>query len=136
MYVIDSSVVLKLLVQEDDSDRAAGFCARCMADGVGLCAPDILLYEVSNVLVRKKKLAVDAVATACEMILDTGLRLRIADVGFILRAAKIACSTGASVYDASYAALAAEEGGVLVTADQRLVNLCGSAADIRLLSSF
>ena len=136
MYVVDSSVILKLLVQEDDSDKAAGFCASCMAGGIGLCAPDILLYEVGNILVRKRKLAIGAVTTAFEMILDTGVRLRIADVGFILRAAEIAGSTGASVYDASYVALAAEEGGVLVTADERLANLCGSAAHIRLLSSF
>jgi predicted nucleic acid-binding protein len=133
LYVIDSSVALKWLLDEEDSDRAQALCERCIAGTASMVAPDILLYEVVNILLRKRRLPIAEATAGVQIIFGTGIRLRVPDQRLMIRAAEIADETGASAYDASYVALAQEENAPFVTADARLVKLCRSVAEVRLL---
>ena len=128
--VIDASVVIKLLVTEDDSDSAH----RLFDDlaGARVAAPEILLTECASALwlrVRRGLLALE-VGEA-----QLGFARRIAE-GFevwplsalVFPAWRLATSLGITVYDACYVALAEAQGVPLVTADKRLVRSCASLA--------
>lgn len=135
VIVLDASVAAKLCVREPDSDRASEVVR---AAGDGLAAPDLLWAEVASVLwkrVRRGDLGADAAVEALELLMDLPVRIEPID-RYAASALRIALATGRSVYDGVYIAMAAAEGGVLVTADERLVNgLAGTplAAHVRWL---
>ena len=135
MYVVDASVVLKWFLQEDDSPKALDLYAKALGDEVELAAPDILLYEVANILVRKRKASRGQAENAVRLVLDSGLNVSEPDHDPLSDSIRIAAAAGLTVYDASYVALAAQMSGTLITADLRLAELAGSLADIRLLST-
>ncbi len=136
MYVIDASVALKWFVRENDSDKALALCEQALLGSLDMAAPDMLLYEVANILLRKIELTPSQVQNSIRQLLDTGISFSALDAGLIFRAIHVAGTTGASVYDASYVALALEVNGTLVTADRRLAKLAESQADIRMLDTF
>ncbi len=126
--VIDASVVVKLLVPEDDSDSAH----RLFDDlaGARVAAPELLLTEVTSALwlrVRRGLLALE-VGEA-----QLGFARRISQ-GFevwplsalVFPAWRLATSLGITVYDACYVAVAEMQGVPLVTADRKLVRRCAA----------
>lgn len=126
--IVDASVVVKWLVTEDDSDRAAEVMR------LPLVAPESLVPECLGALRKRvqrglmfERDAVDAahilaragiafepVQPLAPAILELSLRLSL------------------STYDCAYLALAHKLEGVLITADQRLVSRCrqSDAADL------
>ena len=62
--VVDASLAVKWLVDEEDSDKALALRRSWMASGVQLAAPSLMLAEVSNALHRK--------------VVDGGLALQVA----------------------------------------------------------
>lgn len=126
--IVDASVVVKWLVPEQGSDRAAGL----MRLPVG--APDSLVPECLNA-VRKKvlrgELTRDAAIEAAELLSMAGIALESTQP---LAADILALSMRLSLpaYDCAYLALARRQDGVLVTADARLVSRCREpdAADL------
>jgi predicted nucleic acid-binding protein len=127
-WVVDASVVIKWLVNEEGSERAAQLMAQPVA------APELLIPECVNVLWGKvvrgmlpegeAQIGASALQSAGVVlepmqplaadILDLSLRLRH------------------SAYDCTYLALARKLGGVLVTADRKLLARCRQpdAADL------
>lgn len=136
MYIIDASVAIKWILQEEDSDKALSLCEQALYGNIEIAAPDMLLYEVTNILVRKMKLEPWQVEKAIRELLGTGIATSSPDAELMIRAAEIAWETGASVYDAAYVALALDQKATLVTADRRLARLVGSRADICMLDTF
>jgi predicted nucleic acid-binding protein len=128
-YVIDTSVVIKTYVQEQDSGKAVRLRDEYLQGVHELIAPDIFPTEMCNVL----------------MILERGGRLNPGDanlcfgqflvtvpplfsaIPLLPRALEIARQFRQSVYDSLYVALAEREGCELVTADNRLVLAVQSA---------
>ena len=53
--VVDASVVVKWLVEEDDSDVARALREEWRADNVRMLAPRMLLNETANALLRKER---------------------------------------------------------------------------------
>lgn len=119
--VVDTSVAIKWYVPEPGAHRAL----ELLSSDNHLIAPDLLVCEFGNVLwnkVRRGELtsteATDiarALVTACPVTLRASLACSVA-------ALDIALHLGRSVYDALYISLAVAEGGIYVTADERLVN--------------
>lgn len=121
VLVIDTSVAIKWYVPEPETQQA--LAVRSTENH--LVAPDLLVAEFGNVLwkkVRRRELDIaearDIVAAftrACPLALRSSLPYATAAVEVALRFER-------TVYDALYISIAVAEGGLYVTADERLVN--------------
>jgi predicted nucleic acid-binding protein len=118
VYVVDASVVVKWFVPEIHSDKAR----RLLGAGNDFVAPDLLFAETANTIWKKVRRK--------ELTFDEGRRL-VADMRGIAvesvscralaeDAHALADTTGRTVYDCMYVALAARLSTRSITADDRL----------------
>ena len=115
--VVDTSVVLKWIVAEDDS-----YVARRLI-GLPLVAPDLIRAELANALWKKVVIRreVDAAqAQAGLSIVSTALRL-VPSAPLADRALALGLRLRHPVYDCFFVALAQQLDFPLVSADRRLV---------------
>ena len=138
MFVVDASVVIKWFVPEVRGDAAR----RWLASPHEYIAPDLLFPEAGNAIWKKvrrgeltadegQRLAVDLSGVAVESI---SMRNLMQD------AHALALSTGLTVYDAMYLALAVRLKTQVITADNRLAQALAqhpiTAAHVRLVQTF
>lgn len=120
--VIDASVALKWVVEEQGSDEAASLLAGLAAGSLSLAAPDHLIGEVGNGLRKRVAQHVlsgsDAVA-AMASIADLGLEL-VSDPDRWFRCLAVALDWQLTTYDALYVLLARDLDAELITADIRV----------------
>jgi predicted nucleic acid-binding protein len=125
VLVVDASVAVKCLVVEPGSDLAWTLLESALRRHDRLVAPDVVLLEVASVIRRAGRrgdLGPGEVQQAIQLL--ESLPVRVVTVRRLWRPAlECALSTGASVYDAAYVALAAGLGVPLVTADAALVQV-------------
>ena len=122
--VVDASLALKWVVEEEYSNEALGLWDRWQADVEELVAPPIFRPEIANALhqkVRRGEVGRPEAAEGLERLVSTvaideptGLYRRAMDLA-------AAFKLGA-VYDSLYVALAELERCEMWTADRRLVN--------------
>ncbi len=114
--VIDASVALKWVLEEDGSDLAIGLIERDE-----LSAPDLLLIECANTLamrVRRKLLSADDADLALSKIVAVPKRLH-GSSGLVAHAQSLAIEMERSAYDCLYLALALATDTVMITADRK-----------------
>lgn len=120
---VDPSLALKLVLEEDYSDRAHALWACWVAADIEVMAPCHLGFEVTSVIrnhVSRGEISPQAGRAAFEAILAQGIRLIHPDV-LLERAWELAEQFGRpTAYDACYLALADMAGCELWTADRRL----------------
>ena len=85
-----------------------------------IAAPELLTYEVSNILMLKRKDSQDAVAGFLSFY-AAGIQLEPPDASQLVRAMELAHRYKTTVYDACYVALAQTFRCRFVTADERLL---------------
>ncbi len=116
--VCDASVLFKLLIEEEDTDRASALAA-----SYELGAPELVVAEIGNALwarVHNRVLGRDAAEELIEQLLDLPLDMRPLRP-LLSRALAIAHVFGHPIYDCFYLALAESLGVPLVTADRRFI---------------
>jgi predicted nucleic acid-binding protein len=124
-YVLDASVALKWVRDEEDSGRALFLRVELQRGLHEYVAPDIFPVEISHVLTkfyRQNILTADEAETHLASIMATLPQL-VPSVDLLPAAFAIAQKTRTSFYDALYIALAESEGVALITADQRMAKL-------------
>jgi predicted nucleic acid-binding protein len=125
--VIDASIALKWVIDENDSDRAAALLARWFVEGTTLLAPALLIYEVTNAVYQRIRNGIfdsDDARQALENVLLTELELVFPKNSTLsVRAMELAQQYRLpATYDAHYLALAEREQCEYWTADTRLWN--------------
>jgi len=122
-YVIDSSVALKWVLPEKDSDKAIRLRDDYRQGLHELIAPDWFILEVMNILgksaARKIITSVEAIQHLADILRNAPVffpSLPLADQTF-----QLALKDQRAVYDLLYLALAQQEKFDLVTADNALV---------------
>ena len=118
--VIDASVAVKWLIEEEGSDAAR----RLAASGEDLHAPRLMASEVANALWRKARLGEidhDSARASIAAIPEMPV-LWNADETLSVDALRFALMLDRAVYDCVYLALARRIDGRLVTADARFAN--------------
>lgn len=120
MRVVDASVVLGWLLRHP---LPAGH-ARVLDDHVGgerpAAAPELLQYEVANVLARGAGLDAAAARSGYERFVALEIQTFALGDEEYRAALELALTRNITVYDAGYVALALALGTRLVTADRRL----------------
>lgn len=119
-YVIDTSVALKWYYQEEEKEVKQAFKLRedYRQRKVDLYAPDLLVYELANVLRYKKDLEESYIDDAIESVYEMRL-LKPATQETIKEAVRIALQYNASVYDTVYLAFAEGHRSWFLTADRQ-----------------
>lgn len=118
-HVVDTSVALKWVVREDDSDVALLWV------GTPLAAPDLVRAEFANALwkkVRRKEIQPGQARRAFPRALEAVTLVPASPL--IERALAIAIELSHPVYDCVYLALAESLDVRLLTADGRLAQAC------------
>ena len=117
-FVVDTSVAIKWIVEEEGSDKAE------LLQGADMVAPALLRIEAGNVL---RTIAAKQALTQ-ERAIDLFLFMQTAPVTIIeadepleRRALELALALGHPVYDCVYLALAERMERRLITADRRFI---------------
>ncbi len=125
LVVVDASLLIKLWVPENLSEKAVRLQAAWADSGVERFAPSLIDYEIVSALNRKLlsgALSADQVDSALELAFEDSLQ--IIDTNDMHRdALRIARRLGLhSTYDAHYLAIADDLDCEFWTADERLYN--------------
>lgn len=120
MVVIDTSVAFKWFsAAEDDSKTALKLLADHIKNKNPILIPNLFFYEITNAWTTKKGFKVEYInenLNLLEKYMLTSVQLNFASLKI---AASISKQYNVSVYDASYAVLARENGCDLITADEK-----------------
>lgn len=118
--VLDASVLLKWFLEEPGSAAALELKRRYLEGEVAIALPDLALYEVPNVLRFKRHVPEAEVKAAVRALWELGLDIVAPKESLLEHAIHLSFTTGLSLYDCAYVALANELNAVLMTADNRL----------------
>jgi predicted nucleic acid-binding protein len=131
--VLDASVILKwVLDAETEPGHAAAnsLLERWQQGELSLLVPSLWLFEAGNILILKRPGDADEALTA---LWDLGLEEVPFSRGLIQRTIALAQRHGVTFYDASYLAVAEQNGAVLVTADGKFFRRLPAGLPVELL---
>jgi predicted nucleic acid-binding protein len=122
-WVLDASVLAKLLFKEGDTEhaRTVVFSTR------RFIAPDFIFVEFASIAAKKVRRGEEDAAYAADALQRVGpILVEVTPAkGLASRAFRLAAEHGVSVYDGLYLALAMDRDLVVLTADMRLVGRSG-----------
>lgn len=136
MIILDASVILKWLLPEAERDIALSFLDAHVEGQEQVAVPELLYYEVGNVLAVKTKLSVESVVEAMRYLFDLELSSFTLGQREYLEAMNVSRSHGVSVYDACYVVLARSLDASFVTADEKLVQKTKDMTFVQTLKSY
>jgi predicted nucleic acid-binding protein len=135
MIVLDASVILKWIFEEPETPAALQWRDSHVAGKEKIAAPELLYYELANVLATKTSLSAENASSIFQHLLNMEM------VTFTLGELEFAASIQmahrykVSVYDASYAVLAQRFDCSFLTADRKLYQRIKSLGSVRLLTA-
>ena len=135
-YVIDTSVAVKWLSDEDDTDKALQLRKDLLDAECQLIIPDLLIYEISNALRHNPHLSDDDVKLALASLFNMSLVMKTPDPACMDRAIDLAFEFDVSVYDAYFLALARIEKIPFITADYTFLKRMKGYSNIVSLSDY
>ena len=138
--VVDASLAVKWLVEEDDTDKAHAALQSWVARDIARIAPHLMPFEVANALHRRVvrgELNVGDSTRMMARLLESRLEFH-QPPGLHVRALQLASQLKQSAaYDAHYLALAESVGCELWTADERFYRAASSSVgNLRWIGDF
>jgi predicted nucleic acid-binding protein len=122
VVVPDSSIVIKWFRQsEADAEQAEALRQAHLEGQLLFIVPDLLLYEIANVLRFKSDLDEAAVRSAVRSLTQINLEISPITEPRLQQVIALAYQHEITVYDASFITLAEETGGDFVTTDEKLL---------------
>lgn len=118
-YVIDASAIVKLFSHEEGSVAVRKLFQQSELGTVLLRAPDLLLYEVGNVLGKSKKLPRGEVVAGITLLQNSQIIFSPLDAIIISYTALFMEKYNLTFYDAAYGALAHTENVPLISANPK-----------------
>jgi len=136
MHVLDTSVVVKWYVEEEDSDKARILMQNHLDGKSTLVVPDLLIYEVANALKYSGAFSEKEICESVQDLYDLKLDIIAPLPSVIYPAIKISLTKDIAFYDAFYLALAQEIKSPLITADKKLYQKVKDLEFVKLLTEF
>jgi len=134
MIVLDASVILKwLFLAETNRDKAIEIMERHLTEQDFIAVPDLLPYEITNVLATKANVSEQEALAGISQILSYELEINSADPVDHAAMLRLSRAHHISVYDAAYVHLAQKLNCPLITADEKLYEKTKSLPGVRLL---
>ena len=122
--VVDANIVLKWVLNEDDSSKAVALFPEWKRERTIVLAPSLLIYEASNILYREtraKKISNNTAQSGINMILRTVVLVSLNEPTLYLRAMALSERFGLpAAYDTQYLSLAEREECELWTSDTKM----------------
>lgn len=121
-FVADASVILKWFSKfgEEDLQRALILREGFRKRRIDLFAPELLIYEISNVLRYKEMLSESLIFEAMSSIYEMDILFPV-NLHIMADAVVLARKYGITVYDSTYLSFAQHVGCHLITADKKLL---------------
>jgi len=133
--LLDSSVVIKWFRKDEVlRDRAIQLRQAYLDGQLTIYVPDLLVYEIANVLRYKPDLDRAQVQQALESLFAMQIKIKDITGGVIRRAIEIAYSYGITVYDAAFVAMAEHLETDFITADEKLGQMLQNISCVRYLA--
>lgn len=119
MIVLDTSVILKWYLEEEDSDKALNYLKEYLNRQINITVPDLILYEISNALRYNKDFIVNDIKLVIESIYLSKIKIVSPTIELINQAIEFSSSFDVSIYDSTYLALASLFNFQFITADEK-----------------
>jgi predicted nucleic acid-binding protein len=120
IIVIDSSVIIKIIASEADSDAAVKIFDNLEKNKTKIILPNIVFLEILNALFfGQSKLNSVEIEKAINHLFNFNLEIVQVEKDIIAQTTKIMCDFKITSYDALFVALAASRNCVLLTADRK-----------------
>jgi predicted nucleic acid-binding protein len=120
MRILDTSVIYKWYVEEEDTAKALLLRDDFVRRGVETVIPDFLFLELSNALRYNPKMEQEDVEDIVDNLFELGLETVVTTPTLTKEALRIAYDYQITVYDALYLALAQNLEFEFITADKKL----------------
>lgn len=120
--LLDTSVVAKWFILEEDSERATDLRREHTRDQLLLHAPDILLMELANALRYSPVVSAGEIPETFQLIFDLEIVIVPFDLDILVSAISLSSRHDLAVYDAYFLALAQALEIPLITADRRMLS--------------
>jgi predicted nucleic acid-binding protein len=134
MIVLDASVVLKWLFDDEDgAERASGLKDAHVAGHEIVAVPDLLFYEIGNVLTTKTRLPEAAMGEAFSLLWEFSLERFDLGLEEFQGSLALAGKYKITLYDAAYIELSRRLKCSFVTADKKLYEKVKSIKTVKLL---
>lgn len=119
-FVIDASVILKLFTKDRESDLEKALQIRedYRTRKIDLFAPELLIYEMTNVLRYKEALQDEIVLKAISSIYSMDILIPV-NLQIMKDAFCLAREHDITIYDSTYLSCAQYSGCFLITADKK-----------------
>lgn len=122
MIVLDASIIFKWIVKNEDyRDRAIKLLERHMEGTEEILVPELLFYEIANVLATRTKTSDSAIRKGIMLLYESSFNVYAVDRNLLLEAAFLAKKHKTSVYDMVYAVIAKHKKSFLITADEGFI---------------
>ncbi len=136
--VVDASIVVKWLVEEENSDRATALVQSWRTARIQIAAPHLMPYEVSNALHRRVtegEITLEGAATLMESLMTHRIALHVPSPNHRAALQLATRFNQRAIYDSHYLALAQALDCEFWTADERFYRSASpNLANIRLIS--
>ncbi|OGP91180.1 MAG: hypothetical protein A2156_02645 [Deltaproteobacteria bacterium RBG_16_48_10] len=133
--LLDSSVVLKWFRRDEIWREAALKLRKAYLDGhMVILVPDLLIYEIANVLRYKPDLTQLQVQEALTSLYDMQIRMGEISQLMIMEAIQLAYFHAITVYDATFIAMANYLKVPFISADEKLIQDLGKIPYVHHLS--
>lgn len=117
--LLDSSVVVKWFIQEEDSDEALELRDGFLAGRLNLIIPELALYEIANALKFSKLFAADEIKKCVQALLALDIEVLVFDFDCLEEAIELSTERDLAIYDAYFIACAKYNNLIFISADER-----------------
>lgn len=120
MIVLDASVIIKWFQPESDSEKALHFEKEHLEGKEPIAVPDLVFYEVANVLRYQKRVDTKSFEDAVDILSEMELQVFIFSPLEFKEVFSFAREYDVSIYDVVYVILAKRMNCTFITADKKL----------------